>query len=579
MNRIKTIASLLQILVGLVSAALCFRLAGWSNDLADLPAHFSWALFLVLGSTSLEALRAVLSGDPLRYLKQRKLRLTLLALSIGASIVPGLASGSLSDRTLIAISCSSLLTLAIVSLATFTRISSSRWFSRQHPGVLGIASFGMAILFGAILLRGPNASATHQSIDWQDAFFTSTSAVCVTGLTTLDTEHDLSLFGKIVILVLIQLGGLGIMTWAYLMAVAFGERISLRDQVILQDLLTHDAISDLKQRLVTIFVITFVVELAASIVLYLQWSGIGETASEDAFHAIFHAVSGYCNAGFSSFSLNLADPRLESKSAATAIVALLVILGGLGTPVWIELIAKAKTALYNAARSRESKSERLFFSLHTRLALTTTFALLLLGALGLQLTRYAEFDGEGQSWFLSFFDSVTARTAGFNIAPLSEYSHSSLSLLMILMFIGGCPGGTAGGIKCTTFSIVLINLRQVMQSRSSTVVWKRNIPPMVTSQALAIITIGGSWIILSSVIIEWIHPEIPFFDTLFETVSALGTVGLSRGITPELSAAAKWIIIVTMFVGRLGILFVICSLLPPRPETRVTYPDESPLLS
>lgn len=453
-----------------------------------------------------------------------------------------------------------------------------KWLVRIHPGALAVISFGFVIVLGTVLLQTPNASAYGRSISWIDALFTSTSAVCVTGLVVLDTQHDFSFTGQSIILLLIQVGGLGVMTLAYLLAMLTGGDISLKERVLLRDLVTENNLSQVRVAIGRIVGLTVFFETLGY--FWLSWAWQPALAAEPGnphWHALFHSVSAYCNAGFSTFSENLAHPFQAPVGLGLLGIGVLVTAGGLGVPVWNDLFLYYRDRLLRLfGRARRGRKPQL--RLHSRIVLWTHFALLIGGTLIFAFARIQTEQGLGEASGVALFDSMTTRTAGFNLRDLGTYAPGTLMAMLVLMFIGGSPGGTAGGIKTTTMAIMALNLRRVLRQEGSITIGPRTLASNAASEAFAIVTLGMLWITVSALLVQTLHPEFAFVDVLFECTSAFATVGLSRNLTPELGAAAKLVIISNMFVGRIGLLLLFRAAFQRPKPSRVKYPTESVLL-
>lgn len=436
----------------------------------------------------------------------------------------------------------------------------------RAPQVLLVYAFGALILLGSGLLLLP---ACHRSgsVGFIDALFTSTSAVCVTGLTTLDTGKDFTPLGQAIILVLIQAGGLGVMTFAALAYRLLGRRISLRAHTALQDSMVQDDLgAEFRHLLVRIVRLTLAIELAGAALLWMGLLG-REGALAALGHAVFHAVSAFCNAGFSTDSHNLQG--LQLAAPLLAVVALLVVLGGIGHPVLMEL-----GALFRKRPAPRERQRR--FTLHTRVVLVTTAALLVLGALGLFLLSSGSSGASVSSRAgTAVFQSVSARTAGFNTVDIGALPLASLFLLCALMFIGGAPGSCAGGIKTTTFAVWSSNLVAWLRGREQPTLLGRAIPVEITRRAGVLVGLAAVWNTLGVFLLSVFEPGMAMQDLLFEQVSAFGTVGLSTGVTPALGEPSKLWIVLTMFAGRLGPLTLVLCVFTRRtpcvkhPEGRV----------
>jgi len=435
-------------------------------------------------------------------------------------------------------------------------------------------SFASAILVGTLLLSLP-ISSTGRPLSMEDALFTATSAVCVTGLIVVDTEHDLSPFGQLVVLILIQLGGLGIMTFSTFFVLMLKRGFISQDNVsILRDTLTPGT-PDIRKLLFAVFKVTVMFELWGTLILYLFWKGSipGERVWWD---CLFHSVSAFCNAGFSTFSENLY--RYRQLQDGCLLIMLLIIIGGLGFSVLDSLLYR-KDYLKMGHRA---------FPLQTKVVLATSGVLILSGTLffwALDGGHSLIHDGFFTGGFHALFQSVTARTAGFNTVNFAKVSHLGLVLIMGLMFIGGSPGSTAGGIKTTTAAILFATIRSHLRSRSKPDVemFKRRIPPDNVSRAFIILVLSILAVIIVSVLLfvtersrvqMWPPGQEPVLRILFETISAFGTVGLSTGITPHLSVVGKVLITITMFIGRLGPLTIFLALVDTRKAPLYRYPEE-----
>ena len=436
----------------------------------------------------------------------------------------------------------------------------------RAPQVLLVYAFGGLILLGAGLLLIP-ACHTSGTIAFVDALFTATSAVCVTGLTTLDTGVDFTIFGQAMILLLIQAGGLGVMTFASLAYRLLGRRISLRASTALQDsMVQEDLGAEFRHLLLRIVRLTLLLELGGAALLYFGFLDGHDTLGAMG-QALFHAVSAFCNAGFSTDGRNLQGLHLAAP--LLAVVAALVVLGGIGHPVLMEIGAFLK-------RKPGKGSGPARFSLHTRLVLVTTVALLVLGTAALFVFGIGP---EGESVTeragAAAFQSVSARTAGFNTVDIGALPTASLLFLCILMFIGGAPGSCAGGIKTTTFAVWGANQISWLRGREQPTLLGRAIPEEITRRAGVLVGLSAAWNVLGVLLLSAFEPGVALRDLLFEQVSAFGTVGLDTGVTPVLSVPGKLWIILTMFVGRLGPLTLVLVVFTRRmpgirhPEGRV----------
>lgn len=415
-----------------------------------------------------------------------------------------------------------------------------------------ISSYLGAALLGTALLSLPAAS-TSDPIPPLDALFTATSAICVTGLIVVDTGTQFTVFGKSVILALIQMGGLGVMTFSVFLFLFLGKGLGTRERWIITESFTPTPIRHIKDLIKSIFLFTFVVEGIGAVLLFIFWRG-EMAAPSAAFTSVFHSVSAFCNAGFSFFRTSFIKYRGSALLNFTVLA--LIVIGGIGFPVIYEFMMRMK-------RSRDGRREPI--SLHTRLVLTTTAFLVLSGAVLVFLLERNNMIA-GLPWkerfFSSLFQSITARTAGFNTLNISSLGGATLFILVMLMFVGASPGSCGGGIKTTSLAVLAAILRNRIKGGDRVGVYKRTLPEETVSRALAIfilaaLTITGGLVLLLVFQMGSVNPaKEHFLAYLFEAVSAFGTVGLSMGVTSTLSSAGKLVIIVLMLLGRVGLLTV-----------------------
>jgi len=437
-----------------------------------------------------------------------------------------------------------------------------------HPGRKAIVYFVVGIVVGAILLALP-ISAAGERISVVDALFTATSAICVTGLTVVDTGHDYSLFGQVVILVLIQLGGIGIMTFATALLLMAGAKLSFTHHLGLSESYGAGSRYNLRHILTAVMIATFSMELLGAVALFFKFHQ-QFPAGQAAYVAVFHSISAFCNAGFSTFSNSLENYRGDTY--VIVVFSVLIVSGGLGFAVIGEAYARAR-----------NKSSRL--SLHTKLCLTVTALLLVLGTIGFITTEYENtFKDAGLVDTVgdAFFQSVTARTAGFNTLSQRSLSEVSLLLTMLLMFIGACPGSTAGGIKTTTVAIILMLVYNRFRGRESVSAFKRSISRDSINRALTVVLLAVL-VVVSMFALLMFAADRPvahrlshgwFVDNLFEVISAFGTVGLSLGMTSHIDTFGKIVLIVTMFIGRVGLLTLAFALARSPVRGEIVYAEE-----
>lgn len=438
------------------------------------------------------------------------------------------------------------------------------------PGPLRllVGSFLVLIAVGTLLLKLPAATPADQPIGWIDALFTATSAACVTGLAVRDTGTGFTPFGQVVILLLIQLGGLGIMTFSLFVLALFRGRVSLAQRTILEQTVAGSLGQNLWPLLRLIFAFTFGTEGLGALLLFLRWApemGAGKAA----WSAVFHSISAFCNAGFGLRPDSLTAWRGDPWVVLT--VSALIVLGGLG--------------FFTVWEIRRSRGLRSRLSVHSRLALAVSAVLIVLGTVAFWLleTRRAF---AGMTWseqlLAAFFQSVTTRTAGFNSVDIGVLSPGTLFLMILLMFAGGSPGSCAGGIKTTTLGVLVVATVTRLRGHGNVNVFNRTLAPQTVRNALSI-ALGGAFVVTTAVfaLVLLQAPGGPlaeeravFLDYLFETVSALGTVGLSTGVTADLSPASRLLVSLLMFMGRLGPLTIATSLATGGTEDDWRYPEE-----
>ncbi|MGJ0848090.1 trk system potassium uptake protein TrkH [Tissierella praeacuta DSM 18095] len=405
------------------------------------------------------------------------------------------------------------------------------------PRVLALG-FGSLILIGAILLNLPIATQGGKSIGFINALFTSASAVCVTGLVVVNTGEFWSLFGQIVIILLIQIGGLGFMTMATIGALIIGKKITLKERLIIKEQLNQETMSGLVKLTKYAVLSTFAIEGIGAILLstrFIPTYGL----KKGIWFSIFHSISAFCNAGFDITGNSIVP--FVGDFIINMTISGLIILGGLGFSVYIDI-------------SRNKSFKKLH--LHSKLVLTITVILLVVGMI---IFLLIEFNNPytignlntGEKIISSFFQSVVPRTAGFNSVNIGGLLDTTVFFMIILMFIGGSPGSTAGGIKTTTFGTLILTTVGVIRGNKDVVAYRKRIADEVINRSLAIATVGMTLIIIVSFILTVTEPA-DFLDVLFETTSAFATVGLTRGITPNLTNFGKLLITLTMYAGRVG---------------------------
>jgi trk system potassium uptake protein TrkH len=472
--------------------------------------------------------------------------------------------------------------LVVQVIAKLCRTSIDMAASGKNPTRTLIASFLVLIFSGAGLLMLPAASAEgKESLSFVDALFTATSGTCVTGLVVKDTGRDFSMMGQMVILVLIQLGGLGIVVFGAVFAMLLGQAFSLRESVAMQDLLSARTVSRIGNMIAFIFVSTILIEAVGALSLLGMWTG---DVHNKWFCSIFHAISAFCNAGFSLFSNSFVD--YNRCWQVFLVICPLIVLGGLGFSVLYDLVNIAADRIKRFFKKRFYKQYRLSMEapkrmrLQTKIVLSVSAALIVLGGLAILLfERYASGQGSQTENTITnaLFQSITARTAGFNTVDIAALSPSSKFILILLMFVGGSPGSTAGGIKTVTLAVIVMTTIAALRKRREVELFRRSVRVVVVGRAVTV-TLLFVTVLFSGTLALSITENSNCFtmsDIMFEAASALGTVGLTTGITPLLTTAGKLIIIAMMLIGRLGPLTLLAALTFNLKPVRYNYPQEA----
>jgi len=441
----------------------------------------------------------------------------------------------------------------------------------KSPARISICGFLILIFIGALLLMIPSATVTGD-FGFINALFTATSASCVTGLSVVDTGSTFTLFGKIVILGLIQTGGLGIMTLSTLFIFLAGRRPSLAENSLIHDSFTYGGIKDIASLIRNIILVTFVIEAIGAAFLFVRFLSNHDWVTALGY-SVFHSVSAFCNAGFSVFRDSFV--QYQGDWLTNIVISVLIISGGIGFIVMFDL--HYVTSLKNRRWTR--------LSLHAKLVISGTVILVVAGALLFFMMETGNtFAGlpVKNRILSSLFHSVSARTAGFNTISIGELANETLFFIMLLMFIGAAPGSCGGGIKVTTlWTLILLGISR-FRGQEEVRVFNRTIPESCTGKAVGVVLLSISVITMATMVLlatelgEVSHLETrgKFLELLFETVSAFGTVGLSTGITETLSRTGKLVIVFVMFVGRLGPLVIALGLRREK-MSRIHYAEEN----
>lgn len=468
----------------------------------------------------------------------------MLAAALAAMIFPVYIAGSIvSFRIGFSLLTALFRTSGVAAL--FTVIQS-------NPARLLLMSFLSGIVVGALLLMLPAATTDPRGADFFDALFTSTSAVCVTGLAVKDTASFFSGFGQVIILLLVQIGGLGIMTFSTLFVMLLGKRLGWRQEEQMREITGSHTIPQMYHLIVSIITTTLVLEFIGGVFLYLKFLA-GMDSFQAAWHAVFHAVTAFCGAGFGLYPDNMM--RYVGDVYVNVVIMALIILGGLGFMVIDDIRVNMRN--YNPLTLNW-----LRLTVHTRIVLIATAVLTVAGTLAI---FYLEFDNTmlhldtGDKLLSAAFQSVTCRSAGFNTLNIGAMSEASLLVCILLMFIGAAPASTGGGIKTTTLAVLLFSARAHLTSRSRVEVYSRSINPETVYKSVAILLFSSSFILIITVLLLSTQ-SFTFMQILFETVSAFGTVGLSMGITSELDPIGEILVSFLMYIGRVGPLSIALAL-------------------
>ena len=412
------------------------------------------------------------------------------------------------------------------------------------PPQLILLGFAAVILLGSLLLALPISTKSGQSVSYTDALFTATSATCVTGLVTLSTVATWSIFGQVIILLLIQIGGLGVITVMAGIMLLLQKRFGIKDRVLLQDSFNLNTLSGLVIFLRKVIAGTFIIESLGA-VLYMTVF-VPHFGVKGIWISVFNSVSAFCNAGIDIISdYSLCD--FAHNPVVNITTCLLIFMGGIGFIVWWDVL--------DAVKKQKTKWFK-HLTLHSKIAISSSVFLILAGAVLIFVFEYNNPDTiKDFSLFdkiqASVFQSVTTRTAGFMTIPQQNLTNPSSYVSLLLMFIGGSPAGTAGGIKTVTFTVLIASSISAIKNRNETVLFNRSIPKLAVSKAVAVTSVSFATMFLSTIFLS-IFVQADALDIIFETISATATVGLSRNLTSSLNEIGKIIIIITMYIGRVG---------------------------
>ena len=458
---------------------------------------------------------------------------------------------------------------------------------RTNPSLILAVSFFLIICIGTGLLMLPRC--TVDGISWVNALFVSTSAVCVTGLVPVDVATTFTSLGQLVIIILIQIGGLGVMTLTCFFAMFFMGNTSVYNQLAVRDMISSDSLSSLLSTVIYILFFTLVIEGAGMLVLFLSIHGtLGMTVQQEMVFAAFHSISAFCNAGFSTLSENLGNPLvMQHHNLLYITISVLIILGGIGFPI---LVNFKHIAGYHLKRlfyfirtgKRDRQRIRHLYNLNTKIVLLTTLILLTGGTIAILLFEWnGAFAGMSMpdKWVQAFFNATCPRTAGFTSIGLTSFSLQSLLLMLLLMFIGGAAQSTAGGVKVNAFAAAVLSLFAVIRGKSRVEVFRRQLSVDSIRRSNATLVMYLMILFLGVFVLSVLEPHASLLALVFECTSALSTVGSSLGLTPALGEAGKLFVSLLMFIGRVGVITIVLGFVPPQKHTKYKYPDDNLIIN
>jgi potassium uptake TrkH family protein len=455
-----------------------------------------------------------------------------------------------------------------------------------HPAMIFILSFILVILIGTLLLMVPNA--TVNGISWIDAFFTATSAVCVTGLIVVDTATAFTGMGKTILMILFQIGGLGMMTFTSFFGFFFKGSQSLQSQLFLKDYINEDNIGKIGSTLIKIILFTLGFELLVALGIFFIVDGdLFNSIADRLFFAVFHSISAFCNAGFSTLTNGLYEVGFRTEYHIHLILAISIIVGGIGFPVivsYAQVVKRVCNNWFNIWIKKDSFYHHTprIFNINTSLTTVSTLILLVVGFVTYwtfeERNTLAGLTGYGK-FVTAFFGSVTPRTAGFNTVDMTQLAVPTVLIYLILMWIGASPGSTGGGLKTTTFAVAVLNAISIAKGKDRVEVFNRQIDPETVRKAFAVMLLSFIVIGLGVFLVLFFNPELDVLDVAFEVFSAFSTVGLSLGITAKLTTGSKIVISIIMFLGRVGTLTVLVAFIKKTRSLRYKYPQEGVFIS
>jgi trk system potassium uptake protein TrkH len=580
-NRVIQVMRLLRLVVAIGMSGFLIYFHGYPQTAAGIAfniflikAGFSFFIFSFL-------LRIFFEFEPAKFIRQNWLEGTILLVLLADGLV-GLFSRQDIFSRLFSQSLDFFLFLQLVLISVvfieLGKASQRLGMLKIKPAIMFFFSFLILIAVGTGLLLMPEMVNVPGSIRFEDALFTSVSASCVTGLTVLDTATTFTMKGKAVIMILFQLGGLNIISFAAFFGAFMRKGVGIRANSMIKDFMSYDSLSSTQSMLKKVIGFTLLIELTGMLMVYLSWSPEVVFASEAdrIFTSAFHAISAFNNAGFSTFSAGMAEQGVQQSLVTHVVLGILIFLGGIGVPVlndWLDPGMMRKRMFQPWRRLQVS----------SRLARYTSLILILVGAGLFYLmemrnpAQYAEGGLRNMNGFSqlihAMFQSISSRTAGFNTLNFGLMANSTLLLFIFLMFVGASPGGTGGGIKTTTIALIFLSALATIRGKKYVEIFRNTISNELLYKAFSIFLFTLSGVFIGTVALSITDPHINFLYLAFEEVSAFSTTGLSTGITAQLSLGGKIILMISMLVGRVGVLTVAFAVSRKAMTNNYKYPD------
>ena len=522
----------------------------------EILAHLSWARWKAVFAR--KRLGAILSG------------LLVIAAVILSKFVHLSLLGSHAGRDAVLLVVLRNLVFLVLALRRVRGLIEFLGYLRDHPAQTIILSFFLVIISGTVLLMMPFTSRDGNGLSFVNALFTATSAVCVTGLVVVDTVTAFSISGQVVILLLIQIGGLGIMILTFFTIFVLRRSVSVENKLLISYMLSEQDMTQLRSMVLRIIYITFGIEAVGALLLFVGFSELYGVGGRALFYAVFHSVSAFCNAGFALFTNSL--ERFVGNPWISGTIMGLIILGGLSFVVLMNVARNLSDRFANALSGKKRKVTKL--SLNSKVVLTATLVLIVFGALVIYGTEHGNTLRKlplATQYFAALFQSVTLRTAGFNSIPFGTLTSATYLVMIAFMFIGGASGSTAGGIKVGTASVIYSFIASFFRGRKQPVLFQHSISTDQVLRAFSILIFGISVVGIATVALS-ISEHQPTLKLLFETTSAFGTVGLSTGITSSLTVFGRLVISLLMFAGRIGPLTILAAASREGDRGRIEFP-------